>query len=779
MAIGDITNVAIGSSGYYAMVTISGLASGGTGFFGLNSLNQVTGAFLTFNVLSDGFDTGGNLLPQGVSRTVYGTWHMRQAAPNESFKSYRLDANSNVVIDVALSDFIYSGDAITVSAQSGMYRVGDTSSLDLTNLAVASIDRGSLPYPTSVVNWSWPSYHLFTGTGFDLRVCAFNRFGRSGETVRAVKFVVQDSAGTTVEKFSHSSEIDSSKPDAVPVVEYIGRFDNTVFRTGSVLTGNVFVYPFVGDLGSVRTSSGGAAQPTFALAPVFNVCDYTGNYGITVAVVNPTTGSALGGAAYDISNFDINNPRAYGTIASGARAIRNFNNTNRGRDDVGGGIIYLQSGDHTWTSGGGAVAMGNVPSCYITVKNFPGYERTGCRIRYGATPYDISDRVKVEGVIITGLSQINFDTIGSVWFDNCIINVTGNLISSSTTFWNITHCQVDNLVPGFRCQSVTRSLPVISRGNTIGPSGLNGTVWCVGNSFIGNLKTGNSRTTAAMFVSTIGGMQSDFSGSQFILAYNRIMGMQHTANGTILLANSEVFESGFAVVQNVFENLYPVGAGASAYQIASDSSTSQVYNAIIWNNVFVGARNNWYYNDNSSTTRWRMGWSVKNNLVDHQNTKNDVFPTANSNRTGAWPCTFGCGFDNNALMSISGVSNSNQFISDFPGLNSYQDGNTTSGTFTGFFAYTDHKASFGGLTGSGQGTYSLTTGTPIRLISGDQPIKYDITGGRRGLMDAAGAYLFFGYTETSGGEGSGSSVISASPTLRYHHGRIYTVNVFS
>ena len=106
MALGDIVSVEVLATGWEAKIIIDGFVDGGTYDFGdLDS--SVDNAKVKFTVVSEGYDTSGNLTTK--TRNVYGTRVEQKAYPNQADPNETENAGDLEII-IALSDYIYNDD---------------------------------------------------------------------------------------------------------------------------------------------------------------------------------------------------------------------------------------------------------------------------------------------------------------------------------------------------------------------------------------------------------------------------------------------------------------------------------------------------------------------------------------------------------------------------------------------------------------------------------------------------------------------------------------------
>ena len=366
MANGDILSVDIHADGWYADIKIEGLGTGGTYNFNLGVNNNPLTSRVIFNFTSEGYTDAGVL--STISRTVYGTNYKRQAYPNEALADETV-SGSDVIVRVALHEWIFSGcTVITAEIEAGFYTESGTPNNAASGFAVTN--NSTQAYQKCVGNWSWPGYTRITGSSFTLRAVCFHRSGSLKRPVRVVKFTATDQHANSVDMFVTEPEIDASIPDQRDVIEYIATIPTTSLVQGDVIDCNFTAYPWVGDAASLLyTGDGVNSQPTPLYAPIHLLNDKNNTYGVTIAVVNSSTGNDATGAVVDESSFNPGSPpNKFLTIAKASDAIAAYNNTNHGRNDNGAGIIYLEAGNHAWV---GAASSTTTPATWVTVMPFP------------------------------------------------------------------------------------------------------------------------------------------------------------------------------------------------------------------------------------------------------------------------------------------------------------------------------------------------------------------------------------------------------------------------
>ena len=741
MATGDILSVEIIADGDRADITIEGLSTGGTYSMGLGTNNTTTSVTpkIALWVTSLGYDDTGTQITQG--RWVYGTIKTREGYPNEALNE-ETASGGNVTVRVWLSDFIYSTDKagvgnsgtdIIAEIQSGFYTQG-TANNAKRNLTVTN--SSTLAHRKVIANWTWPGYQRVTGSSFTLRCDAYQHHGDYGRPVRVVKFTVTD--GTNTETvYVREMTIDSSMPDMVKVQEYIATIPTTNFTQGAVLTCNFIAYPWIGDSTSILDTSTGTAPPTPLYGPIKMLCDKNSTYGVTCALVDPTGSDAGANTVYDESVFNPATAYKFLTIGKAAAAIAAYNNTNRSRNDVGGGIVYLNAGSYNWL--GSSNTYGSTPDTWITVMPASGVDRSTVNISGASGNTDISDRVHLKGVTITSTALNTFTGINAQWFDDCAWNTTGTGVVNNIggTAWS-THGHAIEFTQGFRPSSTNNFAFALVRGMDL--SGFKNSILVY--TVVGNKRTGAYTPSSGLFINDYSSGMACPDPFNWILAYNEIYGYDNvTIIATVGTVKSNTF--GGAMVSNVFENALLSGGNGMLDISASDGTTTNTPNEnfILWNNTFVGQRCFIGYNDNGTITKYRRYWSQKNNYWDRWANKGDVFFPQNANRIGAWSITNMVGSSGNVLDQNMHSIPSN-FYAEFAGLSTYQPAYGSGGSLTDA-DFVNRQSSSESVAGAGDGDYrinsssSICVGKPVYVT-----LPYDLDGNARYVGDASGAYTF-------------------------------------
>ncbi len=729
MANGDIVSCSINPTAWQALLTISGMGQSGAynlGFGPNNSISSPNLPKIIFNVLSSGYND--QTFPTGIARTVYGTTGIRLSYPNQLQKDEVVNGG-NVILKIALSDFIYQKDSqITVNILSGYYNSGAIISSGVTNLSVTN--NSELAYPKVIANWSIVPYQRATSLTFPLKCVAFHCSAQQGRPVRAVKFIGNDEHGNYASGITTTPVIDPTATDPIPVIEYIYSLPLNNMVTGDTVTGNFIAYPWYGDSGSLIATNDGINKPPSPLyCPFPFLNDKSGNYGVSIAIVDSVTGNNNVGQVVDIANFNVNNPPpAYATIHSGARAISVYNNLNRGRNDVGAGIIYLKAGNHTWASG--SSTYGNLPKTHLTITKYPSDTPFSARIADRDSDTAISKITRLSGIHINNSNAFCFNdgaATTSFWVDECYINSTGASTFAELRTLFFTNNTVDFLKQGLKQFTTDNTSFALIRGNKINRLDDNNFIYCF--TILGNSGSANNITITDFVAGT-----TVPQNSNPILAFNYFQKIAPASANFIFFKSHK---TGVAIVQNLMENIgEAVTASNSIYEDLFHTN-----NILIWHNSFPGCKNNYAYNDNGVIPYFKTNWSEINNIYDDYNQKADTFVTADGNRTGNWQGIFGVGCNGNVYAELSGIGAPGAFTKEFPGI-SFGGSGAVQIIDTGWMKYVDNKAHHGFAFGSGGGNYRLQASSPAINLPINWVLPYDIAGNLRTLGDAAGAYTF-------------------------------------
>lgn len=730
---GDITAVRINASGWYAEVDIENLAVAGTYDFGLGTYNNPSTAKMVFTVTSAGYTDDGTATT--IVRTVYGTNYKRKIYPNNASADESSAAGTLTVL-VALSEWIYSSDTLTVSIASAFYTKVTATGI-ATNMAVTN--NSAEAYPRVVANWAWPGESRIAGSSFTLRCVAYHRSAQQGKPVKVVKFTATDQHAHTVTAYVTAPTIDRGMADAIPVIEYVGTISTSTLTQGDTITCNFIAYPWYGDAGSlVDTSDAVNTMPTPLYAPQSYLLDKDNTYGVTVAVVDSVAGNDGTGAAVDYVAFNyLSPPNAYATIAAAASAIAAYNNTNHSRNNTAAGILYLKEGNHVFS--GGTVSAGGQAdgACWTTITKFPGTTRANVLIVSAATTKQVSEKLKLEDIKITNSTTVGFTGMNYLWLHNCDIFPTGAATFYVNTINYFTHNSLWSCAEYSVYSTVTASRALF-RGNTSQETIAFG---FMPYTFIGNNIAQSGGVTC--IVSYAG--QTVPTVTNAIYAHNFIRTITAT-DANISSWVTSTLAHGIAIIQNILERVSGTSAilkiGADSSTIASDG----VNNVLIWYNTSIGQRWNLSYNDyilNDVGPAYRKHWSIKGNIIDDYNCVTDIDAhggTPDNDRYGNHSVIHGVGFSGNIILNRVGTE---EYENKFGGL-LYKIGLPLDPVFIN-----DESLA---TSGGGNGNYNLLINSPsLSMIPSSKALlPYDFVGHPR-RNDGTGAIGAYEYRGKVGG----------------------------
>lgn len=723
---GDISSVSINADGWSAWVAIedSGNNTNGTFASGLGTNNADTNsAKLKLQLVSMGYDsTGTAVTNENTVRTIYGTKLVRFAYPDNAFMQTTNEGGDTKFL-VALSDFVYQKDSnIVATILSGLYSTNTFTNSAASDVAVAN--NSTQPYPKVIANWSWPGNMLVRSNTMTLRAVGFHQSAMDGKPLAALKFLITGAtSGITASNIQTAMQIDSSVGDAMPFGEYVASFDISSFTDHELIRCDIIAYPWCGDSDSLLDTTLDLYTAPYPTS-ITNRADVNNTWSTVIAVVDATLGNDTNGRATNNSDPTLVHSSAYfATIGKAATACAATNNAFFSHNDLEGVTIYLRSSVDTFT--GSSVTAGDAPYTWCEILPYPGdavsltnYSTARTLGTYGL--HRISGITNTGGYLFYG---------GYFWFDDCTFNTTAaSTINGQAGVW-FTRCDVPTMTQGVTAYSSSKIF------NLIRGCDLSGLVKPV----CAEVVVGNKRLSGGAGFQ----IKTDTSGQPFeygILYNNNFLSVS-TAAEIILSGSSMTTSNGFVIAQNVIE-------GCSSSALASYSmpwtATTHATNVCLWNNVFLGAKFNLFYNDSGSAAAYRYLCSVVNNIIDDYNIKADVFTTADGARVGNWPPLYGVGYEGNLFPETGYVGAAGTFLNEFGGINSIAQsvasgvaGVTNELSYIGFV---DVKSWPSGTSPTaGGGDYRVSSSSPAIGLA-TYILPYDIAGNARYSGGAAGAY---------------------------------------
>jgi len=718
----------IGTNGWDAYLTIPNMMTNGAYTFGFDPTNRaLTNAMMTLTVTSQGYDDTGEATT--IQRTLYATTTIRKPYPNQAQRDEVIADTTNTKVRLALSDYVYGSDTVTAVAVSGLYKTGTTNSPSGT-IAVSCLSTQASPL--AIANWSMPGFNLITGSTFEVRAVAFHCSAQDGRPIRTMRFRAADTSGHTNTIYVTNATVSRLSYDTNAICEYIGNIPSTGLVQGQTVTVHFAAYPWVGSSGSVLdTATSTNVMPTMYYAPQYWVCD-TGNvYGATIAVVDSTSGNDTTGVPVKLANFDTNSPpAAFATIVAAASKIAESNNVWYSRNDVGGGIVYLNAGGHIWGAGAGSV--GNVPGTWLTVDAFPGVDPAAVSLTNQGGNAHLIKKVKCRRLVFSSGSLITFDSFPYLWLDEMRYQPAGDAAIYRQCQVYMTGCSIGSAKQGLKSYANESARFVLLRSCKFDDFTQGASPFVA----IGNWRTNKTVTTSLYWATTDSDLRGCHKGG--IWAFNTLYNTDASSFSLINIGGpsaSRPQANGWALVQNIFEDSGVTGT-QGLLGLSNDGNTNRTENFIVWHNTVVGQRMNSFYNDSGTDAVLKHHCSVVGNLMEDANIKTDVFATS-SNNVGNWACLYGVGDAGNFLGNIAGVGDST-FTRDWPGIASIESASGTSFA-TNYVAFV-RRAAASSVAGAGNGDYRLAAGSVLDPVQTRNVLPYDIEGNSRAVTNRPGAY---------------------------------------
>ena len=736
--IGDYRN------GFVAEIDIAGLNTGGAYSMGLGANLDPAGATLVFTVTSPGY-TGTTLGTR--TRTVVGTRQLRRTAPEQA-QNEETSGGGTLTVRVALSDFIYAGDTLTVSIAANLYcDDGAACAADHHSNAVTSLEvtnHSTLAYSDTQAlgRWVRPVPFDKVSGSFTLEALAISRFARGGKPVQQVDFTCSDGAITVGPYTAAAMTVSDMAGDQNPVLVYQATVDPSPLAQGAI-TCNFKAYPWIGDATAVLDSNSGIAQPDSGgrlgnLALLNDKGTYGGGWAVVDAVnghaSSASTWVAAGQSAAETA-YTGNSANSYTTLDFAAAAIKAWNNANLGRNEPGGGGVLLTG---TTNDLGAANTSLGAMATYLTVTHLSTATRADAALTSGGSGHSPGvQKIRYYDISLNdgGVANMLWEVASSavLWVDKCALSMTG------ASGWAV----------GYTNGYATRN--TISAMGNRGFGYANGLRWPLvrGNETLND----NGDTFAASAHAMVGNRNLhpmfDLNAQitdNAIVAFNSHY--RYGVHSSAMWADMGYTQTrGIAFVQNLVEVVN--NAGTFAINNNADANTKPTNNVIFWHNVAAGQRGNFGYNWSAAGTNGaqaQKNWSLVGNIFDGWNDKSDAQAVpANGAATGNWPLTYGVGRVGTEMrftVNAGGVIDDN-----FVGLLSVNDSGATPGVaFHDFTTCAAYAYQGNGCSGLGNGNYHLLSDATAlnRIPSGFAVLPYDLGGTARKNdgTGAAGAYEY-------------------------------------
>jgi hypothetical protein len=715
-AVGDLIGLEVETNGWVLRATIDGLNTNGMFYNGfLTNGTPSTTNKLTVYVSGAGYV---GTTPTTQVRTLYGTKHLRFPYPLEQTNDFNAQV-SDVVIRLALSEYVNIGDTVTATALAGYFASTNGTGTNANAFTAQTVTNSStLISPTPFGKWAVVPMQQITNSTMRVKSSDWHWAAKNGSPVAAVKYVANDENGNTNTVTVTSLTWDAGLRAAV----YVADMDISTFTNGSKIAINRTVYPWIGTNLFQTTNGAHVTSPYYTLT---NICDRTRQYGNAYAVVDAANGSA-NGVVVSHTNWNPNAvPVPFLTIDAALVAAKLSNSIWFAHLDTGGVIVMLTNGSYTFTGASGVLGTNARVPTIIT--RHPSADKMLTIVGNQSGNQGAGYWTTIRSINNTNNSNLNYWCNGGfTWWDDCLINALCNALAFQYGEYPqyVTSCVISNNPQGWRGYS-TRSAPTpLFAGNDVGIRQVGDVYAVIGNRFLDQRDYAWTDThSSSPDPDAVGGVfynNSTFRGNA-------------TASALQLRQTNRI---GFALVGNTHEATNNSGIVWTVY---ADGETNPATQILLWNNTILGQRLNYNYNDSQVTAVERSFFSLVGNFIDDYNIKSDTFnssPAPSGNRIGNWASLFGVMQFGNVKSETAGIGASgflNQTISGFEGiytLSSIAD--------TNWPAFVSRRAYDGVGIRLGDGNYRLRSASPMFQISGKHLISHDIDGTPRGLIDPPG-----------------------------------------
>lgn len=669
------------------------------------------------------------------ARSVVATAVRRKVHPNGASLE-ESQSGSDVIVQFMLSEKVYSGDTVTLTAATGWATdsAGGGGEAADTWSGESITNNSTKAFQPPVAAWNTPlKKNYWDGTGtYTVSLCAFSLHPYDGEFVSSVTFTLTDGTNTVVKDVTASTVSSSYTREetlGVRVVEYTADFSEG--EIGSINDGQCHIDATVrAGLGNVLAESNpGAGSAPNGLERFELWLDAGGVRPPVYVVVDPGSAGAAPAVHTTRAAAVADADGAYATLDAALVGIRTHNSSNHSYNGSGNGHIIIKDG--TYTSGSilsSPAADVDAQSVWLTIEP---ESASGVTLTTTADDFTVwqPSWIKFSGLLWTTTGNEaaiykNNPAAGKaqgIWMDGCTVTNSGTL--SALFFYNMGLLFVtDSHLTGIQCAGVNTEDYMLARASKFDACGQY-----------------TFRHSYGVYLDE-GTYTPDLADDNTSLAFFRA----HDVPVGNALFNVDT-ASDVALVQGVFES----ESGTQALLGVGQNHSADMENVIVAYLSTNGQRFNYGYN-NGSTDRARIDWALLFNIISTINIKDEV-DAAQSGSSGD-------AFD--PLYSVNSIGNvfsrgysdpANAFV--FVGMNSELFSSGSPADIT----YADDQSLHGG--GGGEGDYSLTDAGDAanRVPAGRSGLSWDLAGNAR-LDDGtgcAGAYdIAAAATETIPGYGA-------------------------
>lgn len=701
------------------------------GFTGPQTNTPSTTNGLTLTVIQPGFDDAG-VSNWTACPTIYGTTIVRLPGFSHNTNDVIAQNTTNVVVRVALSNFVMSNDVVTAVMNVGAIC---TTNGTFTNSAAYSgtVTNGSvLPWDSAktICNWTYPTLSPTTNNTLRVRAFGFHRSGQMGRPLRGMQFIAQDQNGHAITNIETMMKLDYSLPDAVHVPEYVHDFDISSLTQGDLIRLDYVPLPWHGTTGSQMATTDGVNQWGPNYAPQSNRCDRLLTYGSSYALV-ATNGSTSGVVGSNSLAVAWQTP--FDTMGHAMDALVKSNLIWFARSNHANSTLFLTATNgqsfYNWLGNNLTVgtAYADPP---IIVTHYPTNSRTDCII---ATESSTFTETGCKRYVLRDLT-IAFTNNGflgakydKIWIDQCTFGSNAASIFTATTNLYLTDCVISNLPTAFTVAGVT---PSLIRGCSFWNTNdcRMRTYTQIGNAFLAK----RSGALATRIVDTNEG--GDIPQPLGPIVYcNKFMGLWINSSCPINFFQNDGCTNGGFFGQNVIENFQSTMT-THLSDLGMANQTNQT-NIMIVGNTWLGGPLGVGFNDTIPVNAFKPLWLVSGNAFDHYG-RSDLNITGTN--IGNWAIMHAVGWlGNTDPMEKTSVEVDN---TGFVGMN----GSMVSLQLTNWYQFTDFEACSPNVASrNGFGNYRPLSSSPA-WNQGYQPtwyLPFDIEGVCRSAIDMPGSYV--------------------------------------
>lgn len=710
-------------------LTFQGMSAGGVTNLGFSIKGNPIGVSkLVITADFNGFTNGS---PATKTKTIYPTMFKRKTYPDSTDVTIVPDyevSGSDYILRFALDNWIYTNCTnVKVTVSSGLYTDGGGASNAATDFVVTN--NSNQGYGTTKANWAIPvhgfrmGFNEFTlqndNSGYkEVRIVAYNVEGIDCVTVTATG---QTSGYSTT--ITCPMAIDRiTYGDYYPIVEYIGQIPISNFTQNESVNIIPKVYPFIGET-AFDFSATGFSMPTARPCTHVMICDKNHTYGGCVAVVEV---GAVGGTVVGFDSFNPASPPApFPTRGAAAVAIATYNNTNYGRNNHGGGIVYMKSGSHVFV---GSNITNPANSVYFITAPFPGVARDDVNFSSQSGDYYCAATFEMVNNCKFTMAADMIREADNVILYNC------NSIGASTFYYSTPSAGVCTLIGGRYENCGSGLAPYSTQSVGVRVRGIyykNATAKKAYADVIIGSHIEESRLTIYNWYT--GALYGQINGGIVANNYMSLAG----DNRAISIEASTT--NGFAIVNNIILQQLATDTVASAlvWCYGDQSDVNPCNDFVIWYNTVLGERCNWFYNDynlNIGGPGPRLLISIMNNILGDSNHVSDVNAHGGTPdgdrygnhalRHGTWNCgNYSRGTGQETMCAEGGNNNYNSTDLSIVDMKFVND-----------------QSGRPGIVGSGVGDYHLNTDSPAYRLAYKKLLQYDFAGNVRNDSGSIGAY---------------------------------------